>query len=121
MHLARWAIYSLKIRLLQALLKINPKYKQNLQDVSLFIATSYVKSWLGCGLSVKAPNYNLCFLKTLKQYETIDKLISEAALSKFSQHLWYLSDVITVMALFDDKAENQVKIRLVYKLQCEKS
>jgi hypothetical protein len=82
MHQARWmarAIYSLKMCLLQSQLTISAKDKRALQDVSLFIATSY-----GCSLAVKAPNQDLCFLKTLKKYEVIDKLISKAALTKFS-------------------------------------
>ena len=67
MHQARWmarAIYSLQICLLQSHFKISMKEKQALRDVSLFIATVYVKHWLGCSLAVKAPYQDLCFLKT---------------------------------------------------------
>jgi hypothetical protein len=53
---------------LQSQLTISDKDKRALQDVSLFIATSYVKPSLGCSLAVKAPNQDLCFLKTLKKY-----------------------------------------------------
>ena len=62
MHQARWmarAIYSLKICLLQSHLKISMKEKQALRDVCLFIATVYVKPWLGCSLAVKAPYQDL--------------------------------------------------------------
>ena len=52
------------------------KEKRALQDVCLFIVVVYVKPWLGCTLAVKAPNQDLRFLKTLKEYETVDKLIS---------------------------------------------
>jgi tellurite resistance protein len=57
-------------------------------------------------------------LKTLKKYEVIDKLISKAALTKFSQHLWYLCDEI---AVFDDEVDDQVKMKMVSNLECEKS
>jgi hypothetical protein len=103
---------------LQSQLTISDKDKRALQDVSLFIATSYVNPWLGCSLAVKAQNQDLCFLKTLKKYEIIDKLISKAALTKFSQHLWYLCDEI---AVFDDEVDDQVKMKMVSNLECEKS
>lgn len=122
MHQARWmarAIYSLKICLLQSQLKISAKDKRALQDVCLFIAVVYVKPWLGCSVLVKAPNQDLCFLKKLKEYETVDKFISKAALSKFSQHLWYLSEEITVLSLFDDEVSEQTKENIVVNLQRE--
>lgn len=122
MHQARWmarAIYSLKICLLQSQFKISAKDKRALQDVCLFIAVIYVKPWLGCSLAVKAPNQDLCFLKRLKEYETVDKLISKAALSKFSQHLWYLSEEIAVLSLFDDEVNAQTKGNIVVNLQRE--
>ncbi|GBP10773.1 hypothetical protein EVAR_6322_1 [Eumeta japonica] len=70
-------------------LQVNPSDKRALQGVCLFIAVTYLEPWLGCSLAVKASNQDLCFLKRLKEYETVDKLISKAALNKFSQHLWY--------------------------------
>ena len=71
MHQAQWmarAVYSFKICLLRSHFKISMKEKQAVRDASLFIATVYVKPWLGCSLAVKAPYQDLCFLKTLKGY-----------------------------------------------------
>ena len=122
MHQARWmarAIYSMKICLLQSQFKMSVKDKQTLQEVCLFIVAVYVKPWLGYSLVVKAPNQDLSFLKTLKDYETVDKLISEAALSKFSQHLWYLTEEIVVLSIFDDEVDEQTKRNIVANLQRE--
>ncbi|XP_059062982.1 uncharacterized protein LOC131855700 [Achroia grisella] len=120
MHQARWmarTIYSLKICLLQSQFKISAKDKRALQDICLFIAVIYVKPWIGCSLTVKAPNQALRFLKSLKEYETVNKEISKAALSKFSQHLWYLSEEIAVLSLFDDEIDEQTKTNIVANLQ----
>jgi hypothetical protein len=46
---------------LQSQLTISDKDKRALQDVSLFIATSYVNPWLGCSLAVKAQNQICAF------------------------------------------------------------
>ena len=122
MHQARWmarAIYSLKICLLQSDFKISMKEKQALKDVCLFIATVYVKPWLECSLAVKAPYQDLCFLKTLKGYEKMDKVISQSALSKFCQHFWYLSEEIAALPLFDDAVDEETKVRIVANLERE--
>lgn len=66
--------------------------KQPLRDVCLFIVTVYVKPWFECSSAIKAPLQDPCFLKTLKGYEKLDRVISEAVLMKFRQHVWYLSE-----------------------------
>lgn len=122
MHQARWmarAIYSLKISLLSAQFKITSKDKAALLDVCLFIVTSYVKPWLQCILAVKAPYQDLCFLKSMKAYEKIDKSISKAALQKISQHLWYLTDEVSVLSLFDDDVDQETKVKMVENLTKE--
>ena len=95
------------------------KEKQASRVVYLFIATVYVKPYLGCSLAVKAPFQDLCFLKTLKGYEKVDKVISRAALSKFCQHLWYLIEEIAALSLFDDAADEETKVRIVANLERE--
>ena len=78
-----------------------------------------MKPWLGCSLAVKAPYQDLCFLKTLKGYEKVDKVISQAALSKLCQHLWYLSEEIAALSLFDDAVDEETKVRIVANLERE--
>ncbi|GBN25645.1 hypothetical protein AVEN_184859-1 [Araneus ventricosus] len=51
-----------------------------------------------------------CFLKSLKAYENVNESISKAALQKFSQNLWYLTDEIAVLALFDDDVDEETKL-----------
>ncbi|GBM38425.1 hypothetical protein AVEN_260808-1 [Araneus ventricosus] len=119
MHQARWmarAIYSLKLSLFSSQLKLNTKGKEALLNVCLFIVTSYVKPWLQCILAVKAPYKDLCFLKSLKAYEKVNESISKAALQKFSQHLWYFTDEIAVLALFDDDVDEETKLKMVANL-----
>ena len=95
------------------------KERHALRDVCLFIATVYVKPWLGCSLAVIAHYQDLCSLKTLKGYENVDKVIYQAALNKFCQHLWYLSEEIAALSLFDDAVGEQTKVRIVANLERE--
>jgi len=122
MHQARWmarAIYSLKICLLSSQSKLTSKDKASLLDVCIFIVTCYVKPWLQCTIPIKTPNQDLCFLKSLKKYENVEKNISKAALHKFSQHLWYLTDEAAILSLFDDEVDEATKINIVASLTNE--
>ncbi|XP_053948286.1 uncharacterized protein LOC128856887 [Anastrepha ludens] len=55
----------------------------------------------------------------MKNYETIDKSISKAALQKFCQHLWYLTDEVSILALFDDDVDLETKVRMIANLTRE--
>lgn len=113
------AIYFLKICLLSSQSKLSSKDKSSLLDVCIFIVTCYVKPWLQCTISIKTPNQDLCFLKSLKKYENVEKNISKAALHKFSQHLWYLTDEAAILSLFDDEVDKATKIKIVVSLTKE--
>ncbi|GBO15199.1 hypothetical protein AVEN_128669-1 [Araneus ventricosus] len=113
------AIYSLKLSLFSSQLKLNTKDKEALLDVCLFIVTIYVKPWLQCILAVKAPYKDLCFLKSLKAYENVNESILKAALREFCQHLWYFTDEIAALALFDDDVDEETKSKVVANLHRE--
>ncbi|GBM34936.1 hypothetical protein AVEN_144751-1 [Araneus ventricosus] len=122
MHQARWMareIYSLKLSLFSSQLKLNTKDKEKLLDVCLFIVTIYVKPWIRCILAVEAPYKDLCFLKSLKAYENVNESITKTALQRFSQHLWYFTDEIAVLALFDGDVDEETKLKIVANLHRE--
>lgn len=122
MHQARWmsrALYSLKIALLSAQFSLPQKDKLALLDVCSFIVMCYVKSWLKCTSAMKAPQQDLDFLNTIKTYETVDEIISNAATKKFCQHLWYLTDETAALGLFDDSVDQATKARIVENFRRE--
>ncbi|GBO17711.1 hypothetical protein AVEN_101020-1 [Araneus ventricosus] len=92
----------LKLSLFSSQLKLSTKDKEALLDVCLFIVTIYVKPCLQCILAVKAPYKDLCFLKA---YEKVNESISKTTLQKFSQNLWYFTDEIAVLTLFNDDVD----------------
>lgn len=123
LHKARWmarAIYSLKICLLQSQVNIAANDKSALRDICVFVAIIYVKPWLECTEAVKAPNQDLRFLKEVKGYNEIDETISIAAVSKFCNHLWYLSEEAVILSLFDDEVDNETKTNIIVNLNREK-
>ena len=57
----------------------------------------------------------------MKAYEKIDSNISKAALQKLTQHLWYLTDEIAALSLFDDDVDQEIKKKMVENLTKENS
>lgn len=55
----------------------------------------------------------------MKCYEKIDKNISKVALYKLSQHLWYLTDEIAILSLFDEDVDLDTKVQMVANLNNE--
>ena len=53
----------------------------------------------------------------MKGYEKVDKVIFQAALSKFCHRLWYLSEEIAALSLFDDTVDAETKVRIVANLE----
>ncbi|KAG8225106.1 hypothetical protein J437_LFUL004026 [Ladona fulva] len=95
MHQAPWilrAIYSLKISLLSDQFKIMSKNKAALLEVCLF---------------------------SMKAYEKIDKSIAKAALQEIRQHLWYFTDEVSILSLFDDDVDQETKVKMVENLSKE--
>lgn len=55
-------------------------------------------------------------MKELHRYGKINKGISECAINKFKEHLWYLGSELIVLALFSDKVSNAEKRRIFQKM-----
>lgn len=66
--------------------------------------------------SNKSTLPGLVFLRAMKAYECIDKSTTKAALQKFCQHLWHLTDEVAVLSLFDDEVGDGTKVKEVTNL-----
>ena len=62
---------------------------------------------------MKARNNDLCLLKSLSEYKTINKEISLATTGKTIRHLCYLSEELVGLAFFNDDAMPNVKQEIV--------
>ncbi|XP_044597459.1 uncharacterized protein LOC123274025 [Cotesia glomerata] len=109
---ARWmskAIYCLKIFIFRTEFKITPKELNNLRHICIFIVTTYIKAWFTSSSAILAPNNDLTLMQQLILYNKINSTVSQAALKKMVRHLWYLSDQLAIMSLFDDSIDLTVK------------
>jgi hypothetical protein len=114
-HHARWmakGLYSLKIFLFRNVFKLTTREINQLRDICIFIIRIYVKAWFRAPFAIEAPLQDLNLIKALLEYEKINKKISQAALKKLKNHLWYLSSETVAFGLFDDRVPIDTKKRM---------
>ncbi|XP_029346464.1 uncharacterized protein LOC115034269 [Acyrthosiphon pisum] len=119
MHQARWmsrAIYCLKIYIFRNQYSLSSSEKNSIRDICVFIVRFYLKAWFSCTTAARAPANDLNFIKCLKQYENEHSKISKAAITKISNHLWYLTEETAALAFFDDTLSNEIKRLMVQSL-----
>ncbi|KAL4082915.1 hypothetical protein QTP88_029569 [Uroleucon formosanum] len=62
------------------------------------------------------PLNDIKFLRELKKYEEIDKIVSEVAINKCINHLYYLTDECAAFALFDESIDIDIKVMMANKI-----
>lgn len=102
-------IYALKIFMFLSKFKMSKADIPRLRDFCIFIVLVYVKAWTLCSLPLAAPKQDLSLIKSMVEYEQIDKAISDAVLRKLAGHLWYLSEETIALAFFDDNVSLEEK------------
>lgn len=102
-HNARWmarAIYSLKVYLFRSQF---PHHKNisGLLSVCVFIVGVYVEAWFSAPFATSAPRSDLKLMADLREFALLHPEASSAAQRKFSGHLWYLSEELVGLSVFD--------------------
>lgn len=115
-HHARWmakAIYCLKMFIFRKQFLSNKKNDEiKCRDVCIFIIRVYTQAWFCAPFAPQAPNQDLNFLKYLYEYRRIDQNISDCAVKKFSNHLWYLIPEMTALSFFDANISFEEKLKM---------
>ncbi|KAG7162607.1 hypothetical protein Hamer_G031607, partial [Homarus americanus] len=69
-------------------------------------------------MAVRAPFNDLQLIKVLKEYP--HEKVAHAAQAAISRHLWYLSEHLIGLSLFDDRIDTETKKNMVQNFQCPK-
>lgn len=104
-HQARWMakiIYVMKIWLFRSQFKLTSKEETGLSDICVFVVRLYIKAWFMAPNAAAAPACDLQFLKDLVAYEAVNLQVSKVSTDKFGSHIWYLSEELVCLSLFDD-------------------
>ena len=125
LHKARWMaklLYTIKMVLLQekienelppgsvfeatGKIKRRCKIKKETQVEKLarlckFVVAVYIPWWITCGSGPDAAEHDLLLLKLISSYRKIDKQIAKTAFEAFERHLWYLTEEMLPLCLFN--------------------
>jgi hypothetical protein len=109
MHNARWmskAIYSLKITLFKDQFKLTAR-EEGLTAISMWVAPVYAKFWHEAPLAERAPLNDVQLLKDLHRYP--ERAIRDASTKAFRRHLWFFSEHMIDLALFDHRVSDATR------------
>lgn len=123
-HHARWmskALYAFKLYIFKKQFKINATEVNELRYVCLFLINIYIVSWFNAPIAIKSPHQDLNMAKNLYEFRSIHKKISDAATSTILRHLWYLSEELIGLALFDDTVSVEIKRQTVKAIKTRNS
>ncbi|XP_066596489.1 uncharacterized protein [Prorops nasuta] len=59
------------------------------------------------------PFHDLNLLQKLIRYKEFNPKLSDAALHKLTKHLWYLSEKLAPLGLFDNTVSNEMKLKMI--------
>ena len=79
----------------------------------------YLKAWIEAPLAACAPYNDLHLFKTLVKNENINKKISKAESTNLASHIWYLSEKLVGLLLFDRNVSNLMKQKIIQRLTNE--
>src|SRR5258705_1876170 len=110
MHRARWlakVIYAIKIWLFRGQFRMTLSEERGIRELAVFAVLIYLKAWISAPRAVEAPLNDFLLMKQLLQYQ--QAVVSTATSKKFSLHLWYLSEDLVGLALFDSRIPPETK------------
>ena len=81
----------------------------------------YIEAWFTAPSAMKAPRRDLNLMKVLQEYKNMNSKISQATSQKLQRHLWYLSEEIISLALFDDEVPLATKRKWLRAMRIERT
>lgn len=118
LHNARWmakAIYSLKIYLFKKQFTLTSSEEKGITEVSLFVALDYARHWNEAPKAEKAVMNDVLLLRQIEEYPNCN--VKQAASAALHRRLWFFSEHLVGLALFDPRVSDATKIEMVKNLQ----
>ncbi len=123
LHHARFmskGLYILKIAMLIDVLprKVLPHNKKSgIVRIAQFISLFYTRYFLTARLAAAAPNSDLTLWKLMCLYNVYDRRVASAVKLSIKNHLWYFTEQLVVLSLFDKSVGDDVKAAISAALQ----
>ena len=78
-----------------------------IRDVAVFAVKVYLKAWITAPCSTEAPLNDFTLMRSLLEYP--HTTISVATSHKLGLHLWYISEELVTLSLFDSRLSAEEK------------
>lgn len=89
--------------------------KRSVTELSMFVSLVYGRFWNEAPVAERAPLNDAKLLALIKNYP--NRKISNTALQAFRRHLWYFSEHLIGLSLFDPRVSIESKREMVENLQ----
>ena len=96
--------------------KLTTREENGLWQIAVFVSRLYVKAWTLAPEAAAAPRHDLQLVKDLTAYMDVNQDVAKAALTKLHRHLWYLSEELVALALFDPLVTVEEKRQILTSL-----
>ena len=119
MHHARFmskAIYLLKMELMTERISVTVEERRQIHQMVQFIALFYAKYFLRSRIAVFSPQDDLKFLSSMISYRDEDPDLAIPVIASIKRHLWYLSEELVVLALFNEELGSFTRSVMAQKL-----
>ena len=87
-----------------------------LWSICIFVCRIYTRAWTEAPITAASPRNNLALVKDLLAYADVNNAVTRATLTRFLDHLWYLSEELVALALFDPAVSIDEKRKIVGSL-----
>ncbi|XP_065665116.1 uncharacterized protein LOC136086720 [Hydra vulgaris] len=118
-HNARFmshSIYILKMELLSNKFIMSNNEQIMIHRMAKFISLFYSMQFLRSRISVFAPVDDFKFFFAINWYQEEDSDIATAVISSINRHLWYLTEELVILSLFNEKLSEFTRTIMAKKL-----
>lgn len=119
-HRARWMgkiLYAIKLFLFREQFQMSSAEVAGIRRFVVFAVSVYVTAWYKAPLPAKAPAADLALLNALVCYP--DSAVAKATSAVFARHLWYLSERLVSLAIFDEGVDLATKREMTTAMEEE--
>lgn len=81
--------------------------EKGIREMAIFSVMIHLRAWMTAPLGAEAPLNDFQLMRQLLKYS--NKIISESTSKKLGLHLWYLSEELIGLSLFDSRISSESK------------
>jgi hypothetical protein len=111
-----YSIYFLKMQLFSEQFEMADGERKGVHEISTCISLFHSAAFLKSRLSSISPALDLNYLAMMHHYKEENPAAAKVAIESVLKHLWYLTEEVVVLAIFDRKLDPIIRKGMVMKL-----